>query len=60
MARIPHNIESTRWHGNAYRIGYAKSNGAAVRIYGGAKHGYKVDGKYCRTLADVSAHLETM
>lgn len=31
-----------------------------TRIYGDSRHGYTVAGKYCRTLADVSAFLLTL
>ena len=58
MNRSYHNIESRMLAGK--RIGYAKSTGHATRIYGDARHGYTVAGKYCRTLAEVSAHLETL
>lgn len=56
-----HNIEARKLakHHN-YRIGYAKSTGQAVRIFGDARHGYTANGKYCRTLAEVSAYLETI
>lgn len=53
-----HNIETRLLNGK--RIGYAESTGQATRIYGDARHGYTVAGKYCRTLADVSAYLQTI
>lgn len=56
-----HNIESrVLLPHHSYRVGYAKSDGRAVRVYGDSKHGYTVDGKYCRTLAEASAYLETL
>lgn len=42
------------------RIGYAASTGQSIRIYGDSRRGYTVAGKYCRTLAEVSAHLSTL
>lgn len=53
-----HNIETRPVLGR--RIGYEKSSGDAVRIYGESRHGYLVRGKRCRTLAEVSAYLETL
>ena len=62
--RAFHNIETRRScfsrHDLPYRIGYAKSTGQAWRIYGDSRHGYTVAGKHCRTLAEVSAFLETL
>lgn len=56
--RAYHNIETRPFNGR--RIGYAKSTGEPTRIYGDSRHGYTVAGKYCRTLAEVSAYLETI
>lgn len=53
-----HNIESTRWNG--YRVGYAASNGNAVRIYGDSRTGYRVDGRVYDTLRAVSAYLASI
>jgi hypothetical protein len=53
--RSYHNIETRLVNGK--RIGYAASTGQATRIYGDSARGYVVAGKYCRTLAEVSAHL---
>lgn len=55
--RSYHNIETQLFNGR--RIGYLASTGTATRIYGDAKHGYSVNGKHFRTLAEVSAYLET-
>src|SRR5690606_35298151 len=52
------NIETRLLNGK--RIGYAASTGQATRIYGDYRNGYRVAGKYCRTLAEVSAHLSTL
>ncbi len=52
------NIETRLMNGK--RIGYAASTGQATRIYGDYRHGYNVAGKYCRTLADVSAYLAAL
>lgn len=49
------NIETRLMNGK--RIGYAGSTGQATRIYGDSRNGYRVAGKHCRTLADVSAYL---
>lgn len=56
--RTFHNIET--WPVNGKRIGYAASTGQATRIYGDSRQGYTVAGKYCRTLAEVSAFLLTL
>jgi hypothetical protein len=53
-----HNIE-TRKH-NGYRVGYAKSTGQTLRIYGDSRTGWRVNCHWCRTLADVSAYLSSL
>lgn len=61
---MSHNIESKRSPfsnpNRPHRVGYAKSTGQAWRIYGDARRGYTVDCQHFRTLAEVSAHLETL
>jgi hypothetical protein len=61
---MPHNIEARYSPFSPpnlrYRVGYARSTGQAWRIYGNSRCGYTVDCRHFRTLAEVSAHLETL
>jgi hypothetical protein len=53
-----HNIETRKFDNRqSYYVGYRKSDGLAVRIYGHSG-AWIVCCVHCRTMADVSATLE--
>jgi uncharacterized heparinase superfamily protein len=60
MNRSYHNIDKpVRFHTD-HVIGYRKSDGQAVRVYRDKPSGWRFECKSFKTLADVSAYLESL
>lgn len=57
--RYPNNIESSKY-GKPYRVGYRKSDGKAVRIFGDSRRRYRIAEGSRRTLKEISELLETL